>query len=70
MKFGKSLEDQVKTLREEIDSFIDAKAAEIKTNTPGVPELVLRNLLTARAGGCQCQALLNIMEDDRKANAA
>ena len=44
------------------DRFIDAKAAEIKESSPGVPEPVIRNMITNRFFGCQCQAVLNVLE--------
>ena len=39
-----------------------SKAAEVKAQHPGLPFQVLRNLLTNRAHGCQCQAVRNILE--------
>ena len=65
-----SLEDRIKALRAEIDSFIDRRTTQMKKQCPGVPEGVLRNLLVARAPGCQCSAFLHILEGDRKADAA
>ena len=52
------------SIRDEIDAFIDARVAVLKKTSPGVPELVLRNILTARSGGCQCIAFLHIAEND------
>jgi hypothetical protein len=54
-----------------MDAVIDAKAEALKAETPGVPLPVLRNLLTNRAFGCQCQAVLNLEVfgfDDRAPN--
>jgi hypothetical protein len=56
------LEDRIRAFREELDAFIDAKAAAIKAETPGVPQAVIRNILTNRSFGCSCQAVLNILE--------
>ena len=55
-----SLEDRVRAFRDELDGIIDAKAEELKAQTPGVPIGVLRNVLTNRSFGCQCQAVLNL----------
>jgi hypothetical protein len=56
--------ERVNNIRDEIDAFIDARVASLKKTSPGVPELVLRNILTARSGGCQCIAFLHIAEQD------
>jgi hypothetical protein len=56
--------DRVNNLRAEIDDFIDARVVELKASSPGVPSLVLRNILTARSGGCHCIAFLHIAEQD------
>ncbi len=61
------LDERIKTLRAEIDAFIDARAAEIKKTTPGVPEVVIRNLLTARSGNCQCRQYLQVKAQDDEA---
>jgi hypothetical protein len=56
--------DRVNQIRDDIDAFIDARVAVLKKSSPGVPDLVLRNILTARSGGCQCLAYLHIAEQD------
>jgi hypothetical protein len=58
----KSLADRIADFRAELDQFIDAKAAELKQENEGVPVQVLRTILSNRAGACQCQAALNILE--------
>jgi hypothetical protein len=58
------LDERIASIRAEIDAFIDERAAEIKKTCEGVPELVIRNLLTARAGGCQCSAYMQIKKQD------
>jgi hypothetical protein len=58
------LSEQITTLRAEIDAFIDERAATIKETCEGVPEVVIRQLLTARAEGCQCRAYLQIKKQD------
>jgi hypothetical protein len=61
----KPLERRIEEFRAELDAFIDAKAAEIKVQNESVPLPVIRNMLTTRFFGCQCQAALNIIEQDR-----
>ncbi|MGY4160492.1 hypothetical protein ACVINW_006334 [Bradyrhizobium sp. USDA 4461] len=58
----KSLAERIGEFRAELDAWIDRKAEELKEDTPGVPLGVLRNLLIARAGACQCQAVQNLLE--------
>ena len=58
-----SLPDRVAQIRADADAYIDSRAAEVAKETPGVPFGVIRNLLTVRAGRCQCQAVLNLVED-------
>ncbi|MGN8547820.1 hypothetical protein ACQPTN_24855 [Bradyrhizobium sp. 13971] len=58
----KSLAERIGEFRAELDAWIDGKAAELKEDTPGVPVGVLRNLLIARAGTCQCQAVQDMLE--------
>jgi hypothetical protein len=55
-----SLEDRINELREALDAAIDERAAEEAKSAPGVPLLVVRNCLTARSGGCQCRAWLQM----------
>jgi hypothetical protein len=57
-----SLPERIRTLRADADAFLDEKASELSLTTPGVPLHVLRNLLTNRAHGCQCRAVLNNTE--------
>ncbi|MEH2627077.1 hypothetical protein V1292_005132 [Bradyrhizobium sp. AZCC 1719] len=58
-----SLEDRIRQIRAEADAFIDAKAEELAAKTPGVPLQVLRNIITNRSFGCQCQAILNLEQE-------
>jgi hypothetical protein len=60
----KPLSERIEEFRAEHDAWIDAKAAEVKEKSPGVPLPVIRNMLTNRFFGCQCQAVLNILEQD------
>ena len=63
MSAAPSLPERIRTLRAEADDFIDHKAKQLAETTPGVPLQVLRNMLTNRAYGCQCRAVLNNTED-------
>jgi hypothetical protein len=54
------LEDRIKKIRDEINAIIDAKAAAVARESPGVPIGVIRNLLTARAPACPCAQYLEI----------
>jgi len=55
---SKSLSEKIVTLRAEAEAFLDAKAAELARQSPGVPVGVLRNLIAARAPGCSCLQVL------------
>ena len=55
-----TLEDRIQRIRGEINAIIDAKAAAVATESPGVPLGVIRNLLTARAPACPCAQFLEI----------
>jgi hypothetical protein len=57
-----TLEERIRAFRDELDQFIDAKALELKADSEGVPVMVIRNLLTNRTFGCQCQSVLNLLE--------
>ena len=59
----KPLAERIAEFRAELDAFIDSRAEALKQESPGVPFRVLRNILTVRASGCQCQAAQNILED-------
>ncbi|WP_431204325.1 hypothetical protein ACQ86E_04185 [Bradyrhizobium betae] len=54
------LEDRIEELRAEIDGIIDARVAEIASESPGVPAGVIRNLLTARAPSCRCAQYIEL----------
>jgi hypothetical protein len=49
------LEDRIRQIRAEIDEMIDARAEKEARENPGVPVLVIRNMLMARTGGCLCR---------------
>jgi hypothetical protein len=54
-----SLSERVKTMVAELEAHIDSKAAELKASTPGVPEPVLRQMLT-RGSACPCSVVLRL----------
>jgi hypothetical protein len=55
-----ALEERIKQIRADIDAIIDARAEAVAKENPGVPERVIRNLLTARAPACPCSQYLEI----------
>lgn len=59
-------EDRVKAFRAELDAWIDARAAEITKECPGVPIGSIRNSIT-RGLGCQCAAYLEIAAKEKAA---
>ena len=61
-----SLADQIRAAQQAAEAFIDAKAAEIGAESPGVPSHVIKNLLMNRSfgGGCPCRATLSILAED------
>jgi hypothetical protein len=54
------LEERIKRIRADIDAIIDARAAAVAKENPGVPPGVIRNLLTARAPACACAQYLEL----------
>jgi hypothetical protein len=58
------LEDRIEGIRAEIDKLIDAKSKAISKESPGVPIDVIRGLITARGGNCQCRQWLEIKSTD------
>ena len=54
------LEMRIKQIRADIDAIIDARAAAVAKDSPGVPLGVIRNLLIARAPACPCAQYLEI----------
>ena len=53
-----SLPERIAALRAEIDLLIDQVAADEAKRCPGVPEVVIRQGITARANSCQCRQYL------------
>jgi hypothetical protein len=58
-----TLEHRIKQIRADIDAIIDAKVQVVAKESPGVPQGVIRNLLTARAPACPCAQYLEIAGD-------
>lgn len=65
MAIGRALplEERIRKLREEIDAIVDARVDETATDSPGIPKEVLRQMLTARATGCQCSQYLQLTKE-------
>ena len=56
------LVDRINAIRAEADAFLDDQARALLETATNVPFHVLRNLLTNRAYGCQCRAVLNNLD--------
>jgi hypothetical protein len=61
---NKTLSEKIVALRAEAEAFLDAKAAALAKESPGVPIGVLRNLIAARAPGCSCLQVLRQASDE------
>ena len=61
---NKTLSEKIVALRAEAEAFLDAKAAQLAEESPGVPIGVLRNLIAARAPGCSCLQVLRQVDND------
>jgi hypothetical protein len=61
-------EERIKTLRADIDAFIDARVAEIRKTHTELPDTVVRQSLT-RGMGCLCAAYLEIKAKDDEQTA-
>jgi hypothetical protein len=68
MAFQKApLDERVRVLLGELGQALDERAKADKQDCPGVPEGVIRNLLTR--GLCPCEAYLAIQRQDDEAKA-
>jgi hypothetical protein len=54
------IDEKIEAFRAELEQYIDSKIAEMKAECPGVPEQVLRNLVSHRAPGCPCLQALEL----------
>jgi hypothetical protein len=52
-----NLPERIAALRAEIDLVIDQMAADEAKKTPGVPQVVIRQMIT-RGSSCQCRSFL------------
>jgi hypothetical protein len=57
-----TLTERISAVHAEIESFIDAKVAELKKECPGIPDESLRRDLT-RGDHCLCRAYAAVMKD-------
>jgi hypothetical protein len=56
-----TLEDRILAFRQELEAYIDKRVADLKAETPGVPEVVLRRLIENRAPNCPCAQSLELL---------
>jgi hypothetical protein len=62
LKPKQSLSERIKEIQIDAEAFIDARAAELKKQFPGLPIAVLRRHIEAKAFGCPCKQALGIEE--------
>ncbi|WP_063688300.1 hypothetical protein [Bradyrhizobium stylosanthis] len=55
-----TIKERIEELRAEIDGIIDTRVVRIASENPGVPDGVIRNLLTARAPSCRCAQYIEL----------
>lgn len=58
----KPLPDRIKEIQAEAEAAIDATAAELKKQFPGLPLAALRRDIELKAFGCPCKQALSITE--------
>lgn len=58
------LDERIRQIRVEIDAIIDQKVEQNRKECPGVPPDVLRDLITAKSGGCHCRQYLQMQGED------
>jgi hypothetical protein len=58
-----SPEERIAALRADLGAEIDRRATALKETMPGVPFMVVRNILT-RHSECRCAAFLHIRENE------
>ena len=58
----KPLLDRITEIRAEADKWIDAEAAKVKEQNPGLPIAVIQKPAHEPSGACQCAAVRRISE--------
>jgi hypothetical protein len=52
------IDEKIESFRAELERYIESRLDDLQKEAPGVPRVVLRNLVENRARGCVCiQAL-------------
>jgi hypothetical protein len=62
MSKPKALLEQIEEVRALCSAFVDDKVAELAKQTPGIPSGVLRQMIVARAGVCECRQAIRATE--------
>ena len=67
MAFNKTLplEERIKSICEEAEAIVEAKAVELKKQYEGLPITWIRRDLETRTGGCACKQALAILEEGK-----
>ncbi len=55
------LDERIESIRLECEAFIEKKVAQMKAESPSVPEVVLRNLIEVRHPGNPFQQALDLL---------
>jgi hypothetical protein len=55
------LEDRILAFHAELDRYIESRLDDLQKEAPGVPRVVLRNLVEARAPNCACAQSLELL---------
>ena len=63
MKTKDDLAAKLRAAREAADAYLDAKAAELKKESPEVPVGVLKQTI-CRRGNCPCSYALNLLSEE------
>jgi hypothetical protein len=55
---------KLRAAREAADAYLDARAAEIAKQSPGVPVGIIRQTIS-RGGNCPCSYALNLLDEEK-----
>jgi hypothetical protein len=55
------LDERIESFRAELETFIESKLDDLQKEAPGVPRVVLKNLVENRARGCPCQQAIELL---------